>query len=236
MVEVQVKKEIIEKVREYFLSRGFQEASIDELNLKVRPDLAFTRNGDLVFVEVLEIGALSDRSLFMKALMNTSALRDYCNLLYIAAPKLLAVIIDSSTLSEYGVGLLTVGDKVLEAQPATYRPIKSVKPQQVSIEIPEIEELKKIPLIEERIRELERVIVELRSTISNLQGKIYSLSSRVESLEKLGIQVKTKIPKPEVKPEVTASVEVSSEGLPSFLKDNPWVSILSKRGEERVAA
>jgi len=231
-----VKKEIIEKVREYFLSRGFQEASIDELNLKVRPDLAFTRNGDLVFVEVLEIGALSDRSLFMKALMNTSALRDYCNLLYIAAPKLLAVIIDSSTLSEYGVGLLTVGDKVLEAQPATYRPIKSVKPQQVSIEIPEIEELKKIPLIEERIRELERVIVELRSTISNLQGKIYSLSSRVESLEKLGIQVKTKIPKPEVKPEVTAPVEVSSEGLPSFLKDNPWVSILSKRGEERVAA
>ncbi|MCS7126926.1 MAG: hypothetical protein NZ953_00830 [Thaumarchaeota archaeon] len=85
----------------------------------------------------------------------------------------------------------------------------------------------RIERLEARVSSLEK-LGEIASLIEKLRARLEQLAARVEALESAG--------KREVRAERSeqAPKEVPPEPvqLPSFLKDNPWVEILSKRGKE----
>ena len=68
-----------------------------------------------------------------------------------------------------------------------------------------------------------------------LEEKVQLLMERVSRLEKIlysGHRIAVPVPAPTA----TAVQDISDEGedLPSYLKGNPWLEVLSKRGRERV--
>ncbi len=72
--------------------------------------------------------------------------------------------------------------------------------------------------IAEWIEEIKR----LRREMLRLERKIESLSSEIQRLKSI---------KPTIR-EVEVKVEETIQEVPSFLKDNPWINILSQRGKE----
>ncbi|MEN3048572.1 MAG: hypothetical protein ABDH63_07345 [Candidatus Caldarchaeales archaeon] len=104
---------------------------------------------------------------------------------------------------------------------APERPIVPTSGEDVSGLIARIERL------EAKVSSLER-LGEIASLIEKLRVRLEQLAARVEALESAGRREVT------VERSEQASSEVPAERvpLPSFLKDNPWVEILSKRGGE----
>ncbi len=82
-----------------------------------------------------------------------------------------------------------------------------------------------LDLIEARLAELR---AKLDSAVKRLEASIASLAERLARLEGAKRSVEAEV---EVAVEETGrAVEV--EGLPSYFKDNPWLSILASRGRE----
>jgi TolA-binding protein len=88
-----------------------------------------------------------------------------------------------------------------------------------------------------RLQELESRVMALEG-LRRLVAEVEALKARVESLAKqlsaLAAREQVAAPPPAEKTPTAISVD-TSQGLelPSFLKDNPWVEILSKKGRER---
>jgi chromosome segregation ATPase len=94
------------------------------------------------------------------------------------------------------------------------------------------------------VSEILRRLQELESRVTALEGlrrlvaEVEALRARVESLAKqlstLAAREEVAAPAPaEERPtSITADTSQGFE-LPSFLRDNPWVEILSKKGRER---
>jgi uncharacterized coiled-coil protein SlyX len=94
------------------------------------------------------------------------------------------------------------------------------------------------------VTEVLRRLQELESRVAALEGlrrlvtEVEALRARVESLAKqlsaLTTREQVAVPPPAVERSTSISAD-TSQGfeLPSFLKDNPWVEILSKKGRER---
>jgi len=88
-----------------------------------------------------------------------------------------------------------------------------------------------------RLEELETRVISLEG-LRRLVAEVEALKARVESLAKqlaaLAERGQVAAPKPdEVRPVYGTADTPPDLELPSFLKDNPWVEILSKRGRER---
>ena len=94
------------------------------------------------------------------------------------------------------------------------------------------------------VTEVLRRLQELESRVAALEGlrrmvtEVEALRARVESLAKqlsaLATKEQVAVPPPAVERPTSITAD-TSEGfeLPSFLRDNPWVEILSKKGRER---
>ena len=244
-------EDIEDKLRTYFASEGYIEHPIDQFPQEVRPDMAFKRNSDLLFVYIIDLHLLSSKSVILRKIMRMAAVKKHCNLTYVAAPKIVATTLDSAALEEHGIGMLIVNDDVREVVPAKYMEVES-KPaisEEVKRKISELEE--KISRLERAIANMEIAISrieyaqpqpttaindeklsEIERELSKIRDDILLLSRRISNIEermsRAGEAKKIVITKP---PEITVEVKKAAEGLPSFFKDNPWLSILSSRGK-----
>lgn len=202
----------IQKIKEYFQNKNLIELDLDEIrHLKFKPTLAFTDGENMIFINILSSKAIRNSSQFIKFMMQTSALREKCNMTYIVIPSLLATIIDSEVLKEMGIGLITAtGGKLKEVLPA-----KKHKPKTILQE-----------KIEEEIRKISNRLENLEKLINRIQIQI------TQALKSIG---ETKPIKPaKIEKKVKAKIEIP--GLPSYIQDNPWLEILRGRGRERGIA
>lgn len=201
----------VNKIKQYFLSKNLIEVDEDEIrSLEIKPTLAFTDGENRIFVNILPLKAIGNRSQFIKFMMETSALKEKCNMMYIVIPSLMATIIDSEILKEMGIGLIILtGEKLREVLPA-----KKHKPK-IIIEANLTEQIKHIS---NRIERIEVYIQRLEGQINQIIRKM----SRTEPIKPITIE----------KP-VETRIEVS--GLPSYMQNNPWLQILRGRGEREIA-
>jgi len=197
-----------------------------------------------VFIMMLGERALSDRGYFMGVVMRASSLRKECNFLYLAVPKVVAPFVDIDVLKEHAIGLLVVEDgEVWEALTSPYRPVEEMAPGGMPLEFP-TDLLDRLSKLEKRISRLEQEISALRpllrevSSLRALGRQVRELSSRVEALSRrlasLPLETRRHAPPEEARVAPASPQQAGVEGLPSFFKDNPWLEILSKRGEEDV--
>ena len=243
-----------EAIKAWFSSRGFRPSELSEWAGPGRgPDMVFEGDGGLAFVILLSGRAMGDRGAFMDAVMRASSLRPACNFLYLAVPRLAAPFVDTEVLKEHDIGLLVVDDdEVREALPSPFRPVARGRAEQAPAG-PEIDELlKRLTTLENRLAALERELMGVRpllnemSSVKGLREQVKALSSRLNALSRrvdllasslaqrpAGPAVAKPVPSPAPTPAMGPG---ELEGLPSFFKDNPWLEILARRGQDELPA
>ena len=205
----------LERVREYFFRQGLSEIEPSELrHLEFKPSLAFTDGKNRIFVNVFPVGSLTSRNALIKFMMETAALREQCNKIYVVIPKLMATVIDSELLRDMGIGLIVYsGREIKEVVKA-----RELKPK-VPVDIDVLEEIKqisgKLKMLEDMISRLEFQVEKIAEEVSKI--KVVRVAAAAEE---------------KVVAEDAEAPKVEAEGLPSYMRDNPWLEILRQRGSE----
>ena len=156
-------------------------------------------------------------------------------------------------LKEHDIGLLIVdGDEVRETLPSPFRPVARGQAEQAPVG-PEIGELlERLAALENRLAALERELMGVRpllneiGSVKGLREQVKALSSRLDALSRrvdllasslaqrpAGPAVAKPVPSPAPTPAMGPG---ELEGLPSFFKDNPWLEILARRGQDELPA
>jgi len=197
------------RLAEFFASRGQRPIPQDTMlaGAEEKPDLAFTDGRTTTYLKVFEKDDLEERNSLLQVALNAMSYLQVANRAYLVLPKVHAAIMDAAILRERGLGLIVYDSKgVEEVLPASLfeHDAKSAKPS----------------------ADLER----MKSRISALERTVETLASELSRIKS------TKLEQPEARrtyPEIPASIEPQKpQPLPSFLQDNPWLDILSKRGRE----
>lgn len=201
---------IMNMLQGHFSSKGL------ELNKTSLKDglTSFKSKTGFVAAYIMEPQAYSNRNelfgLMLKAASNTA---EY-NQTYLVLPKLLGPMMDAKHLDVNGLGLILYDDRGLyEALPAKYFVQKIQNNNQ-------LEDKQSLRLASE--------IDELRREIADLKKNFLALKTELNGLNDKRIVEKA------VEPLTPSSHPVHENGLPVFLKDNPWITVLSKRGSDRV--
>jgi len=205
-----------DRLKDYFLSMEYELLPNGKLPPipDEKPDLALRNDESIVFMKILTEKEFSDRNSLLKVVLQCSSLLGKANRVYVAMPKIYASTIEGELLHNHGLGLIVYDERRIEEsiQPRFFR----VEPTSKSFK-PELQELKN------RLRILETTIESLTNEVARLR----SIRAQPEKIKPLSPGV---IPNP-------SDVQAPQE-LPSFIKDNPWVEILSRRGSEteRIAS
>ena len=151
----------------------------------------------------------------------------YFNKAYIAIPEDVLTLhknklIDVNLLKESGIGLLAVDPKEGEVR-QVLPPKPRTLPKASKVDLtPQIREL------ERKVRRLEEVCEELKRSLERLRDEVYE------------VRMSTKTTREEGPPSVEEQEEGEEEGvelegveLPSFMRGNPWLEVLRRRGKDR---
>ncbi len=219
---------IVLSLKRYFRERGCIILPIEELKLPEdiikEVDLAVLDVKNLILVKVIE--GILDRNALMNAAMKVAVFREYADKAYLATPVSFRVIIDGKVLADNGLGLLLVDEQgnVKEVLPPKPKSVKGVPSTYIKA-LNKLEE--QIEILRRRINELDNVM----ERVNRLTREIERLRREVEVIERelrgerreLYEEV---IPKKEIERE-----EEEKRELPSYLRDNPWLEILSRKRE-----
>ncbi len=178
----------------------------------LKPDLAFAEGENKVFAKIITIEELNERNTILDSISKSVAFLKQANMVYVILPKLYASIIDGNIFYEHGLGLVTYDEKAIHE---VIKPkIFDQEPKPERAELPnrfpgEINELK------DRIKSLEQEVGTLRSQLNEIRTRDRNVEILSRGTESSEINIPTQY-----------------EDAPEFMKDNPWIEILSKRGRE----
>lgn len=172
-----------------------------------KPDLAFTDGRAATFLKVIDTTGLRDRNALLQAALGSVSCTRIANRVYLVLPKVHAAVMDAAILREKGLGLIVYDSKGVE---------EVLPPRFFDHDTADKEPSPDLELLKRRISDLERTVESLTTELSKVK------SLRLEQLETR-----------KTRPESSAVAEPQRpERLPSFLEDNPWLDILSRRGSE----
>jgi len=176
--------------------------------------LTFTGNNKVSAVRVLVEDELSSRNSVLEAVLSTASLINRVNHVYLALPKFVSATIESDIIEEHGIGLIVFGETTVEevVVPRYFQTASEHPPMAVANEESHQALLEEMATLRSRLKYLEEVMESLRTEVASLR------SSRLTA--------------PQVRASPSLSMAPVFEGAPSFIKDNPWVDVLSRRGRD----
>lgn len=200
-------------------------------------DLESTYSGRLILsdgkreiaVNVLDEESLLSRGALQDALLQAEKLKLKFDGVCIAVPRKYVKVIDESVMAMHGFGLI-IYDKLGAEEIIPPRLREKRQPAHETSEGVGKAEVESREIIELR-REISRilkVLEEIEARLDRLERDQRSLASRISRLESELARSKPISRQEVVKVEVQAPPK-SSQKLPSYLSDNPWVEILSRR-------
>jgi len=202
-------EDIVARLTEFFASRGQRSIPEDTISTgtEEKPDLAVTDGKATTYLKVFRRDDLQERNTLLQVALRALSYTAVANRVYLVLPKVQAAVLDAVVLREKGLGLIVYNSKAIE--------------EVLSARLFEHDSVGARPSAD-----LER----LRSRISALEQTVEALVSelsRIKSAKLEQLEVKGK------RPETPAIAGPQRpQPLPSFLQDNPWLDILSKRGRE----
>lgn len=234
---------IINYLKEYVSKRNLKLLLIEEIplpsSLTELVDLIVKDGDNIIFFSVLSQRVLSDpqlRKLVYLEIAKLSKLTSYANKVYLVLPKeyVKPTILNGKLFEDIGIGLISISanGNVEEVIPA--RPFERIFIMDMSKDFE-----RKISILEERISRIERTVDEYRKEINNVVDSIRNLTAQLARAHEEISSIKaiissTTIPTraEAVVSEVEEKVNIDiGEELPSFVRDNPWLVELSKRGK-----
>ena len=233
----------ISRVKE-LIRRWCFDKSINITELKDR-DIIAEEGNNTVLIRIFYT-EIPNEEIILREITYLSNERHKYNKVYIAIPEDAKMYLDGKLLKDIGIGVLTYNlDEGIVSEVLTSPAIKT------SIILPNID-IEKI--IDKKIEEhLKNIYLEIESIKQNLSkvttvhtsginDKIISLKNEIDSIwdiiERLKIEIEkiknmcTGVEHIEKRIEHRVEkVEVKEMEVPEFIKDNPWIEILSKKVE-----
>ena len=211
------------KLLEFFSTRGYEPVhNQSELGLPPLPALALSDGKSVAVVLQMTKDELINGNSLLRTIVNAAAHRGRANRLYIAIPKVYAASVDGGVLQENGIGLIVYDERrVFESIPAREVQFDGAAESVAS-------------------KELASELAELRARVKSLEGALLSASREIRELKDAVKELKSRRPRRATVSAEKSRIRVAMEvpqgegeaGLPSFLRENPWVEVLSERGEE----
>ncbi|MEM2940398.1 MAG: hypothetical protein QW304_02480 [Thermoproteota archaeon] len=216
-----ISRRVLQRVEKWFSKDGLRPLNYDSET----GELVFSKGSEKVLVKVLFEDEV-DKDTLVYALTSVVAKASEYNMVYIAAPtRMRRENVDTAPFMKAGVGLILYDEyDVYEEVPAESRVNKiSSKQGRQPVEV---------QLIEKSLIRIDSSIRELSERLDSLEKAYFSLLREVREVKSLMERRMIVAEKPVQQSSTKLEEPVEAEGLPSFLKDNPWVEILSKRSEE----
>ena len=180
--------------------------------------VSFLLGTEKVHVLILKLDEMVQRNAILDALLSLSTLKFAYQLVYLAAPRLFGTSVDASIFRTRGIGLLFYDERRIdEAVPAQTQTEQSPGPPQQSNTtlVTELATLRTMYL------EMERTISQLRNDLTTLR-----IPQPIQ-----GHQPSIPLPTQEIQsPSNFPTGVVHGNALPSYFVNNPWLDLLSKRG------
>jgi len=200
---------------EYFQSKGMklvEKTKSENEEDKNTPDLIMSDNKNRIYLKIIQKESLSERNKLLSSIMKSVSYLFEANIVYLALPKLYASILDGKVFRENGLGLLIYDDK--EALEEVIQP-------------------KIFPNKQMSTSSSSTIPIKLMDEINSLKDGLHSLEIEVNMLKDLVNNLKNNQKSIEIEPQikkVKVEQKVDSTDFPEFMRDNPWVEILSRRG------
>ncbi len=203
--------------------------------------LSFLVGSDNVQVMVLKPQDLAQRNSIIDTVLKLSSLRNSCQTVYLAAPRLLGATIDASIFRAHGIGLLFFDERRIDEAVAP-QPLQATRPQTAQpAQDPGL--VSELATLKSMYFEMERNMTQLRDDLKNLHetprnggGFSPQLSQPPQGIP----------PEPVFAPNINQDEALHSYfnnqadppppmggslgALPSYFSNNPWLEVLSKRG------
>jgi hypothetical protein len=183
-----------------------------------------------IIVSILDEDALTSKGALQDALLHAEGMKSRCDGVCIAVPRKYANVIDDNVMILHGFGLIIydrmgaeeiIPPRLRERGAAPQRLEKNEQDMHTSSQ--EIVELKR------QVSRLLRVIEELEARLDRLEKDNRSIIERVARLERSSLESPaTREAAERIEPRPQAEARPRGN-LPSYLVDNPWVEILSRR-------
>lgn len=178
-------------------------------------------------VNILDEDALMIHGAIHDALLQAEKLKEKYSGVAIAIPRKFRRAVDDGVLSMHGLGLVVYDMMGAEevVPPKFMERAETVKASEMVREerLISVEELVKI---RSDIGRILRALEELEARLDRLERMQRSLEIRMNRLEQRSPRVEVKVREA---PKIKEHVKPDSKNLPSYLVDNPWVDILSRR-------
>ncbi|MCW4033673.1 MAG: hypothetical protein NWF08_09850 [Candidatus Bathyarchaeota archaeon] len=200
---------------EYFQSKGMklvEKTKSENEEDKNTPDLIMSDNTNRIYLKIIQRESLNERNELLSSIMKSVSYLFEANIVYLALPKLYASILDGKVFRENGLGLLIYDDK--GALEEVIRP-------------------KIFPNKQMSTSSSSTIPIKLMDEINSLKDSLHSLEIEVNMLKDLVNNLKNNQKSIEIEPQikkVKVEQKVNSTDFPEFMRDNPWVEILSRRG------
>ncbi len=174
--------------------------------------LTFKKINDEIAVHLLG-ESLPEKNSLLKTLMNASTTLHKYNLTYIAIPKVYATLVDATIIEKQGTGLLTYDKQSIEEVLAPKYFESTIESSHESTNPAIFDEVDSLKL---RLDSLQRTVERLSEEITQLKAREVGSTSAV----------------PFKKPLIIKERSLENDDVPGYLKNNPWITVLSQRGQE----
>lgn len=209
-----------------FSEEGFYEVGRNSEAAGVDSQIILSNGRQEIVVNILGEESCSSRSAIYEALMEVERLLEKFNGVVLAVPRKFVRVLDEGVLARHGVGLVMYDSMGAEeiVPPRLSDKVRKVDRPPVNEVIP----FKELTYLRTEISRIMKILEELEAKLDRLEREQKALASKISQLEKMRMSTNDVV-KPLVGDERTEVHGTMGDNLPSFLRDNPWVEILSRR-------
>ncbi len=215
-------------VSSLLIDEGFYEISRNNEIIGADSQIILSDGRIEIAVNILSEDSCSSRSIIHETLIETLKLRSRYDSVILAVPRKYLKIVDQDVLAKYGVGLIiydVMGAE--EVLPPRLSNNRKEKIQNIQDNLRDVH-INEITLLQSEISRITKILEEIEARLDRLEREQRILTDRISELER---RKSPTIGAERLAQPISSKVEEreNKDSLPSYLRDNPWIDILSKR-------
>ncbi|HKM76935.1 MAG TPA: hypothetical protein VJZ32_11020 [Candidatus Bathyarchaeia archaeon] len=194
---------------------GAQQCSAESSDQR---SLSFKLGNETIRVVTLGKEEVLESSKVLDTILYVTSLRQTADVLYLAAPRLLATTLDSQIFKTHGLGLILFDDRRIE-ETIEGRTAPELAPKPINTPVPDQNLLSEFTVLKSMYAQMEK-------TIENMREEMKAMNQSTRTEPRPPIRMESVEPPPAY----TITPHPAQGPLPSFFNNNPWLEVLSRRG------
>jgi len=203
---------------------GAQQCSAENSD---RRSQSFKLGNEIILVVTLQNEDILESSKVLDTILHIASLRQRANVLYLAAPRLLATTLDTRIFKTHGFGLILFDDRRIE-EAIEGRITHEPTPKQINTAIPDQNLLSEFIALRSMYAQMEKTIENMREEMKTINQNAMMRTTEPRAPVRMESESNEVASRPSTS--YTITPHPLQGPLPSFFNDNPWLEVLSRRG------